>query len=210
MSSSNIIKACGVAAVVAGLSFFMIALLSGQGPFGTSFISGSLGGPGLAVLLVVALLGHIAGVVGLHTLQRGSYGRLGTAGALIFLVGFVLLVIPFIAVRLVDVPVRLVDVSSGPVSSGPILAIGLLVIMILGVSAPFIGMLLLGVATLRARVLPRWFGVLLMVGLFIVAILLRSEMVLVGVLVYGAFWGVIGYVLLSSGGGTQGPRTTTQ
>ena len=38
------------------------------------------GSPWLTVLFIVALLLLLAGMVGFYALQKGSYGRIGTAG----------------------------------------------------------------------------------------------------------------------------------
>ena len=101
-------------------------------------------------------------------------------------VGFALEFIALIALSLV-----------GGTSSSVNVVLALL--FLLGVLAPFVGLVLLGVATLRAQVLPRWLGVLLIVGMFVVAVLVGVQLVAIGLIAYGVFWILVGYALLSSG-----------
>jgi hypothetical protein len=142
----------------------------------------------LLVLLIVALLGEMAGIAGLHALQRGRYGRLGAAGALLAFVAIASQLVGIVGIELV-----------GVTNSAGTLALALLVVL----SAPalFGGMVLLGVATLRARVLPSWFGVLLIAGLFVAVILLMADLMVIGMLAYGVFWIVVGYMLFRAGKG---------
>lgn len=185
MSSSNLVKWGGGAAMVAGLIFVVFVLLNVQGPATASLLSGPLS----AILLIVAVLGQMAGIGGLHALQRGRYGRLGTAGSLLALVG---LALPLVA-GIVASGLGLAGDTSSVTAS---LVVALL--FLLGLLALFVGLVLLGVATLRARVLPSWFGVLLIVGLIVVAVLVGVQLPPVGVVAYGVFWVLVGYVLLSS------------
>ena len=129
----------------------------------------------------------MAGIAGLHTLQRGLYGRLGAAGSLVTFVGFALQLVTGIALSVI-----------GGTSAASTVVLALL--FLLSVPAPSVGLALLGVATLRARVLPSWFGVLLIVGLPLVAVLVRLQLVVVGVVAYGVFWILVGYALVSNGG----------
>lgn len=76
----------------------------------------------------------------------------------------------------------------------------LVLLFLLGNLAPFVGLVLLGVATLRARVLPRWFGVLLIVGTVVVVVLLGAQLLTIGLVASGVLWILIGYTLLSRSG----------
>ncbi len=184
MSSSNLVRWGGIAAVVTGLIFVVLFVLFNpeQGLATATFFSS----PVSTVLFFVALLGQVAGMAGLHALQGGRHVRLGAAGSVVAFVGFALVLIAFIALSLV-----------GDTSSVGVVVFALL--LLLGILAPFVGLALLGVATLRARVLPSWFGVLLIVGLPVVAVLMGSQLVGIGLVVYGVFWILVGYVLLASG-----------
>lgn len=121
-------------------------------------------------------------------MQRGRYGRLGIAGFLVSFVGFAL---EFIA-RIITLIVE------GGTSSAVNLVLVLL--FLLGNLASFVGLVLLGVAILRARVLPRWFGVLLIVGTVVVVVLLGAQLLTIGLVASGVLWILIGYTLLSRSG----------
>ncbi len=193
MSSSNLVGLGGVAAVVTGLMWVLLALVSPQQEMGISFFSGPLA----SVMFFVAWLGQLAAMVGLHALQRERHGRLGAAGSLIALLGFALQVIFIIATTLL---------GDEFVSS----LLGLIIFVVLflaAVLAPLVGLMLLGVAILRQRVLPGWLGVLLVVGLPVAVLLGVVLGPLAWWIAYGVFWVLIGYVLLSSRG-TPLTRTT--
>lgn len=180
MPSSNLARWGGIAAVVAGLMFMVLAVFNPQGLVGIS----SLPGPLSTGMFIVALLGQLAGIAGLHVLQRDRYGRLGAVGSSVFFVGIACWIL------LVVLPILFDDL---PVVLGAVLAV-------VGVLAPFIGIELLGAATLRTGMLPRWFGVLLVVGLPVAVLLGVVLGTPAGAVAFGVFWVLVGYVLLSSGG----------
>jgi hypothetical protein len=122
------------------------------------------------VLFVAAHLLLAVGLVGLHTLQKDSYGRLGRAGFYIALAA--------IAARVLGAVVFLAGSSALEWISLPA-ALGMLV-----------GFVLYGVATLRARVLPRWYGLALVVSLPI-----SLPVAVYGTALFGLFLVVLGYVL---------------
>ena len=126
----------------------------------------------MSVLFVVALLLLLAGMVGFHALQRGSYGRVGRAA--------------FYAVLAVGVLILIWNLVSLLSGSG----IGWLrAIALVGLMA---GFALYGAATLRARVLPRWCGVVLIVAFPITALLDAYGNIWIGLV-----WLVLGYALWS-------------
>jgi hypothetical protein len=186
MWSSNLVRLGGVAAVVTGLTWVVLVLVSPHQEVGISFFSGPLA----SVMFFVALLGQLAALGGLHALQRERHGLLGATGSLIALLGFALQDILIVATSLLG----------DEFVSSPLGLIVFVVLVLVALLAPLVGLVLLGVAILRQRVLPGWFGVLLVVGLP-VAVLLG---VLLGPLAwwiaYGVFWVLIGYLLLSSRG----------
>jgi hypothetical protein len=94
-------------------------------------------------LLIVALLLTAVGVVGLHALQRESYGLIGRVGFYTVLVT--------IAARILGSAVLL----SGSEA--------LVWLVLVGLWGMIVGFMLYGAATVQARVLPRWYGVLLIV-----------------------------------------------
>jgi hypothetical protein len=97
------------------------------------------------VMFIVALLLTAAGLVGLHALQKDSYGLLGRVGFYIALVA--------VAARILGAVVFLAGSSALEWISLP------------GTLGMLVGFVLYGVATLQARVLPRWYGLALIVVL---------------------------------------------
>ena len=140
---------------------------------------GSLGAIGLlqaipgredVVLFVVALLLSAAGLVGLHTLQRDSYGRLGRVGFYVALGA--------VAARTLGAVVFLAGSSALEWISLP------------GTLGMLVGFMLLGVATMQARVLPRWYGLAL-----IVCMPVSLPLAVYGTVLFGTFLVVLGYVM---------------
>jgi drug/metabolite transporter (DMT)-like permease len=88
-------------------------------------------------MIVIALLGTLAAIAGLHALQRERYGWLGAAGSLVAFAGHALMLVAATATALAGRE-------------------ALDALFPLGVLAALVGLVLLGAATLRARMLPRW------------------------------------------------------
>ena len=131
---------------------------------------------------MVAFAFTLVAVARLHAAQRQSrrYGILGTAAFLLTFVGYALVLVIAHLIRLAGVEPIL---SLRPVG-------GLLVL---------VGSILLGAMTIRARMLPWWCGVVLIVGFPLGALL---ETVRSGIenIVFAVVWGLIGYALLSRRG----------
>ena len=142
-------------------------------------------GPGFVAFYVAALLFSNAGLLGFHALQKDSYGRLGRVALYTVLGSSALLIVG-----------ALILLFIAPAVFGVANMIGLLGVLI--------GFILYGVATLRARVLPIWCGVLF-IAFLPVSIALGE---------YGNFFTglaqlVLGYVLLQRGASAQrAPRVS--
>jgi len=122
------------------------------------------------VLFIVALLFTAAGLVGLHVLQRGSYGLFGEAFfyfTLVAIVGRILGAVVFLAGSTV------LETVSWPLTL-----------------CMLVGLVLYGVVTLRARVLPLWYGLVL-----ILAMPVSLPLSVYGTAVFGLFVVVLGYGL---------------
>jgi hypothetical protein len=175
MSSSDLIRLGGSAAMAAGVVWVESGILAivyqgvhTPGTFADYLVEGTFA----AGVLLTAV-----GMVGLHALQRENYGRIGRAG-------FYSVVIASVA-QFLGTVVRLLGST----------ALEFLVFP-LGVLGVLVGFVLYGAATLQARVLPRWCGVGLIVGLPIaIALGLYGGNVL-----FGLFWLALGYVLWSHRG----------
>jgi hypothetical protein len=128
-----------------------------------------------------AYLGMLGGLVGLHARQAGVYGRLGTVG---FYLAFAGAALAFVGQATSGIFPN--NGALGWLFSDP--GFGFLV----GLLLVSLGLVLLGVATLQARVLPRWCGV----GL--IALVVFSALgAFGGFVVVGLIWLALGYALRS-------------
>ncbi len=122
------------------------------------------------VLFVVGLALTAAGLVGLHSLQRGGYGLLGRVGFYIALIA--------IAGRILGAVVYLAGSSALEWISLP------------GTLGMLVGFVLYGFATLQARVLPRWYGLALLASMPV-----SLPLATYGTALFGLILVVLGYVL---------------
>lgn len=169
MSSSDLIRWGGLAAMVGGVSWLAYGLVS---------LAGANVGEStpLDLFIVVGWLLQVVGMIGLHTLQKENYGRIGRAGFYTFIVG---------------APVQALGLLlflAGSETLGELLTT-------VGGLGILVGLVLYGAATLQARVLPRWCGIALLVSLP-ATILLQDY----GGIVFGVVWVALGYVLWSNRG----------
>jgi hypothetical protein len=161
-----------LAAVMFVLAGILIVMAPSQGGFNS--FSDYL----IEVILALAFALTLGAITGLHTLQSGRYGRLGAAGSLITFIGYALIVVVTAVSTLVG-------------------GEALFVVRLIAALGVIIGSILLGGMTLRARVLPWWCGVLLIVGFPLGDVVNTvigegSEAIVLGLL-----WGLVGYALLS-------------
>ena len=179
MSSSDLIRWGGLAAMISGVLFIVLFAIpeSPPGSFLDNFGS---------VVFLVALLLLLAGLVGFHNLQKGNYGRIGRAGFYTVIVAA--------SAQILAALVRL----AGSTALEFLDSVGLL-----GVT---VGFVLYGAATLQARMLPRWCGVGFIVGLpvwLVVSAVLPGESGgVLGGMLFGLLWVALGYVLWSQRGTT--------
>ncbi len=159
----------GVAWVVSGLISLVVA---GQG----TEVVGSFSYYLLETLFCIASLGMLGGLAGFHALQAASYGRLGAVGFYAAFVGTALMLIS----------------TAATILAGREVLNFLFVLGFLGT----LGLVLLGVATLRARVLPQWCGVLLIAAVLGIPVYFALGNY-GGAILYGLLWLALGYVLWS-------------
>ena len=157
MSSSNWIRWGALGALLAGTAWLasgIFSLVIGQGAAELHSDNAPYAELGtfsyylhylLEILFSLALAGMLAGLVGFHARQAPNYGRLGTVGFFAAFVGVFFLLASTVATILAGREV-------------------LDWLFILGFVGTLVGFVLLGAGTLRAGVLPRWFGVLLIVS----------------------------------------------
>ena len=188
VSSSNLARWGALGALLAGLGFVAAA-----------YIAWLAGGQNLQALrvsniaLMVASIGAAGGVVGLRVRQGAHHGRgrlVGTAGFAVALVGSAL---PAVGVALGFL------VGSGVlegVAAARVVGMGVLGTR-LGLALLGVGLALLGVAALRAKVLPRWVGVVLVGAFPASATIWVFLSTFSGIVVFGFAWLALSYALWS-------------
>lgn len=161
--ASNWVRYGAMASVLAGVAFAVegVMILTNAEHLGRDF-----------VFAAGVLLGTV-GIVGLHTVQRGSYGRLGR-------VGFGLVV----AASLVQV----VGAVGGFTFGIEVLA----TLYFPALIAVILGFVIYGAATVLAEVFPRWVGALL-IAMPVMIFVLRAYSGAVVALI----WAALGYALWS-------------
>jgi hypothetical protein len=143
--SSNMVRWGGLAGVVAALMFVLTTILTQLAPPQRVFESFS--DYLIQVVALAAYAGAMGAILGLHALQSqsGRYGRLGAAGSFLASIGYAIIFV-----------VTAISALQGGQS--------LLTVRLTGGVAVLIGLILLGVMTIRTRIVPWWCGVLLIVA----------------------------------------------
>ena len=196
--SSSLTRWCGLAAMVGGALWVIGTLIHASKPrgciaqecaFRPMRETGVLDG----ILMLVSFLLFVAGAAGLVILARraGRFGRLGNTGAAIGAVGAALLVVASLVQALF---------FSGDFPLMPYFVIP-------GVLALIAGVLLLGVAVLRAGVLPRWVALLIVVGALLMLGANEQTARVLLTIPFGVSWVAVGYALWS---GVGAPDRQTQ
>ena len=196
MSSSKLIRWGGllilVASALMALGFIFHPPMDAEHMAGTAWVVDH-------VVIIASLVLIIPGLFALYARQLKETGGLG-------LIGFILLFISH-ASFLGVVHFELFVIPTLAVKTPEILKDGLIGVGALGVALPVTGVLLVlgylvfGIAMIRARILPRWACVLLMVGAFPVAFkpaLAKLGLTLVasvGAVIFGLGAGWLGYSL---------------
>jgi magnesium-transporting ATPase (P-type) len=176
--ASNMVRWGGLAGVFAAVMFVLSFIINQLAPVQRTYDSSS--DYLHQVVVLMAYVGVLVAILGLHTLQSPSrrYGRLGAVGSLLTFIGY----------ATVFVVTAISTVQGGQ---------ALFTIRLTGGVAILIGSILLGAMIIRARVVPWWCGVLLIVafplGDFSNAVVRGGEAILLGLL-----WGSVGYALLRS------------
>ena len=185
---SSKIKSGGIAGVVAAALLILSAILYQLHPVQRTYDSAAsyvYVGLGLAAYIAV-----IVAVLGIHALHSGTprYGRLGTTGTVLTIAGYAIIAV-----------MTVISMVQGHAS--------FLMVRLAGAGVLLVGSALLGVIILRARLLPWWCGLLLIVafplGHFANAIFGASENLLLALL-----WGSLGIALLSRREGVADPVAT--
>lgn len=189
-SSSSLIRWGGLAAMVGGVLWTASNIIHASKPrgciadecaFRPMRESGVLDGS----LFLFALLFFAVGAVALMIRARhaGRFGRLGRVGVVTAMIGVVLLVIASLIQTIVfNGDFRLMPYFVIP---GALALIG--------------GFLLLGIAVLRAKVLPRWVALLLIIGSLAMLGFNEQNAQTLMAIPFGIAWMAVGYTLWSEG-----------
>jgi len=174
---SSKIKSGGIAGVVAAALLILSAIVYQLNPVQRTYDSATSYlylGVGLAAYIAV-----IVALLGIHALHSGTprYGRLGVTGTVLTIAGYAIIAV-----------MTVISMVQGHAS--------FLTIRLAGAGVLLVGSVLLGVIIIRAKLLPWWCGVLLIVafplGHFANAIFGAAENLLLALL-----WGSIGIALLT-------------
>ena len=175
MAQSDWVRWGGLAAMGAGLLAIVYSLLG--------FAAGKGDEPGpLDILVILAMLLEVVGLLGFHALQGRNYGRIGRAGLYTSIGSLVIFEFLLLA-----------SLVGGDVGLDWLVAVGVLGLLV--------GLALYGAATLQAKVLPRWYGILFIIFMP-VGILLGNLQPIWG----GLGWLALGYALWSHSGSAATQR----
>lgn len=199
MSTQNLMRWSGWALAIGGIAIagFFLALLPIGGVTATTESS-----PGLYYLAhgLHTIGGVLAalGLVGLYARQSEKTGWLGLIGFVLAFIGTTL----FAGLGMISEFLLPPIFTNAPalVAPGGALDPNSLIIFPLTFLPFLVGYILLGIATMRAGVLPRWSGLLLILGAILFALPVPWPVPVVGAVLYAAGMGWIGYVLWSEKG----------
>ena len=175
MAQSEWVRWGGLAAMGAGLLAIVYSLL------GYAAGKGDEPGP-LDILVILAMILEVVGLLGFHALQGRNYGRIGRAGLYTSIGSLVIFEFLLLA-----------SLVGGDVGLDWLVAVGVLGLLV--------GLALYGAATLQAKVLPRWCGILFIIFMP-VGILLGDLQPIWG----GLGWLALGYALWSHSGSAATQR----
>lgn len=177
MVNTAMVRRGGWAGLVAAALLVLNTVLSQFALVGTEYRSPSAHLQ--QVLLVLAYAAVVVAVLGLHARHYGQqrYGRLGAVGTVLTVIGY---------------GVVALIVLIGTIMGGRVLD----EVRIVAAVVLLIGSALLGIALLRARVVPWWCGVLLIVAFPLGDVANRVRFAGAEGLLLALLWGLVGAALL--------------
>ena len=160
----------GIAGIVAGLGYLIQAVMGLIKPQ-TEIFSGTSDYV-LEVVFIIALVATVFSLMGLHSFAHNRYGKVGMVGFWLAVLGSGLMTISAI-----------VTLFAGKNSLG--------VAFLGGALLSLIGYIILGIMTLRGKVIPLWGGLALILG-FPLSVFLSM---FGGGILFGLAWLGVGYFL---------------
>src|SRR5512143_1266112 len=165
MATKNLIRWSAIALLLSAVTG-LISVVVTPSDFAENAVLGSLWTP-LHALLAASYMLFVFGLIGIYVIQADKAGRLGSIGFVLAFFGTLILtaqvivsawILPVIALQ-PDAP-KTASALFDP--AGPLAAFSTVVFA--DYVPVVIGLLLLGLSIMRAGVLPRWAGLLLIVG----------------------------------------------
>jgi hypothetical protein len=180
MSSSNLIRLGGLAAMVCGMALAVLwisAVVAGELSAGAAWEA-----PAMNLLVV----GAMAAIVALHALQSQHYGLAGTKASLAAFVGLAM---------------YLLGEGVAYARGDFFLAFPATIFLgVVGLLGAIVGLLVLGVVTSNAGVLPWWCGVALIAGNPMVGFYLYFFYYGLLMSLFGVAWAIVGYAIFRAAG----------
>jgi uncharacterized membrane protein HdeD (DUF308 family) len=177
MSSSNPIRLGGLAAIVGGVALVVLWLW-----MKVAWLESPLAAPAMNLLVV----GAMAAIVALHALQSQHYGLAGTKASLAAFVGLAM---------------YLLGEGVAYARGDFFLAFPATIFLgVVGLLGAIVGLLVLGVVTSNAGVLPWWCGVALIAGNPMVGFYLYFFYYGLLMSLFGVAWAIVGYAIFRAAG----------
>jgi len=214
MSTQNLIRWSGLALVVGGvgIALFLITLY----PLG-NFLAPEVLTTSQSVLAHtfhwIGATFALLGLVGWHVKQKAQTGMTGLIGFILAFIGTTLTLVGGVSAGYIF-PVLAHEAPQAFDPQGPLFASSNAIPFFIGFATFMLGYVLLGIATIRAKILPRWGAVLVMLG----AILFNlppqpigpfpTFVILIGAVLWGAGAVWIGLALWSEKGEMAIPPKT--
>ncbi|MBI4173881.1 MAG: hypothetical protein HY519_04130 [Candidatus Aenigmarchaeota archaeon] len=197
MKASETARWCGLSLLAAGLLAIVFMLLHPNEVADPNALANPLWGP-VHLGLGLAFLLTMFGLIGLHSVQGGKAGMLGLLATILSIASTALLAGVILFFEGAVMPVLATSSAAAELlsPSGPLLAglAGALLQSLFILTA--FAFLLLGYVTYRAKVLPKWAGILLMaMAPAVFAPPLPFEAALTGVVLFGLGCMWLGYAM---------------
>ena len=202
--SPRLIRWSGLAAMLGGLLWMVLGALAGMTGGSTKVLGLAEGA--YSRMFTVSLLLVTAGLAGLYARQAGRFGRLGAAGFVLAFIGLALIVLGNVIEWWIS-DLIFADVQPGQFKPGAHAGWG---IFLVGFCVLAVGLVLVGIATIQAKALPRWSRALpLVIGLlpalgFLVALSIGEGGVELILLSPCLGWMLLGYALWSGWSAKKG------
>lgn len=152
MSKQDLFRWGGLALILTAVLFVIGGILVVVLP------GGGVAGPAAPLVYYLGTITAVLALIALYAAQRQQSGVLGFAGFLLAVIGATLYSGPQLA---------LLAGTSGAAGWHDVWGFAMGNVLLIGPAAFFIGMILLGIASMRGGVLPRWSGGLLVIGAFV-------------------------------------------